>query len=413
MPSFEPVEGDPFAMPVPQAVPSDLKRVYIGNDPDQNMKFEPVEGDPFATDYGAIAKDVAKSTGVGIGKGVIALGGLAGDLTDLGAKGLQKASDFINDKVGLDRYVPSGESVLSNIPTSASLTKNVEGVTGEFYKPQTMPGHFAETVGEFLPAALAGPGGLAGKVGMQAVLPGVASETAGQATQGTALEPYARAAGAIAGGVGGALLSQPSQTVKTIRQQFAEAGVTPQIVEDARKLMNSGVKLTWPEALSKVAGRPILTDKLRVLESDPLTSGRMAAFFANRPQQVDVAGINAVYAARAAIPQSIWDWAASRESRSRAYRRCQKNINAISDPYYKKAESELFSPQDFADLKKIPGYTDALAEVRNAKDAWRIAHLPDNSVGVLDKIKQHFHEQAENVGSKFNPQKSQSVRSKP
>jgi hypothetical protein len=37
-------------------------------------------------------------------------------------------------------------------------------------------------------------------------------------------------------------------------------------------------------------------------------------------------------------------------------------------------------------------------------------HLPDNSVGVLDKVKQHFDQQAKNAGSKFNPQQNQSVR---
>lgn len=151
------------------------------------------------------ALDVAKSAGVGVGKGVIGLGGAVGDLTDLGAKGLEHATNYVTDKLGMERYQPPqprATSVLNNIPTSASLQKNVERVTGEFYKPQTTAGKYAETVGEFAPAALAGPGGIARRALTQAVVPGIASEAAGQATAGTAAEPYARLGAALAAPVG-------------------------------------------------------------------------------------------------------------------------------------------------------------------------------------------------------------------
>lgn len=362
------------------------------------------------TDYGAMAKDVAKSAGIGVAKGALGLAGMVGDLSDAGAKGLKTASDFVSDKLGVDRYQPPGESILHNIPTKESLTKNVEDVTGEFYKPQTNAGHYAESAGEFVPAALAGPGGIARKIGMQAVVPGVASEAAGQATAGTPLEPFARAGAGIVAGLGGALLSRPSQATKTIREQFAEAGVTPQIVEDARKLMNGGVKLTWPEALSKAAGRPILTDKLRVLESDPVTSGKMAEFFAERPQQVDAAGMGAVDQIAPPPRNPFGIGSQVGEAAQEHIGDVRKSINAASEPYYKNAEAQLFSPQEFSVIKTIPGYKESLEAVRNAPDAWRVAHLPDNSVGVLDKVKQHFDQQAQNAGSKFNPQQNQSVR---
>lgn len=166
------------------------------------------------TDYKAGAKDVVKSAGTGVVKGVLGIGGMVGDLTDLGAAGIKKATDFVSEQVGVEPYKPSGKSVLENIPTSGSLTKSLEGVTGELYKPQTTAGHYAETIGEFLPATIAGPGGVARKVGMQAVIPGVASEAAGQATEGTALEPYARAGAGIAAGLGGALVSRPGNTAQ-------------------------------------------------------------------------------------------------------------------------------------------------------------------------------------------------------
>lgn len=150
------------------------------------------------TEKPTTSTDVAKSAGVGVGKGVISLAGLPGDLAELGARGLDRATRFVGDKLGLD--IPERKD---RPPTygSSDITKAVEGVTGEFYKPQTTPGKYAETIGEFAPAAAAGPGGIARRLLLGAVVPGAASEAAGEATAGTKAEPYARVAGALAGGV--------------------------------------------------------------------------------------------------------------------------------------------------------------------------------------------------------------------
>ena len=366
------------------------------------------------TDYAATAKDVAKSAGIGVARGVLGLGGIVGDLTDIGAKGIKKATDFVSEQVGVEPYQPQGESVLNNIPTSASLTKNVEGVTGEFYKPQTTAGRYAETVGEFLPAAAAGPGGVARKVGMQAVIPGVASEAAGQATEGTALEPYARAGAGIVAGLGGAVLSRPGNTTQALRSQLPE-GITQATVDDARSLMVTakakGIDLTWPEALSQVSGKPVLTDTQRILESAPASRTRMQEFYAERPRQVDQAALNQfdTVAPGTRSPSQIGPQIG--EAAQGEIGDVRKAINKASEPYYKAAEAKVFTPQEFAVIKTIPGYEESLAAVRKAPDAWRIEHLPDNSVGVLDKVKQHFDQQAKNAGSKFNPQQNQSVQS--
>jgi hypothetical protein len=53
--------------------------------------------------------DAAKSLDAGVAKGTAGLLGSLGDLTNLGAKGIQKASDYISDKVGLPRYEPPQE----------------------------------------------------------------------------------------------------------------------------------------------------------------------------------------------------------------------------------------------------------------------------------------------------------------
>jgi len=249
---------------------------------------------------------------------------------------------------------------------------------------------------------------------MQAFIPGAASEAAGQATQGTALEPYARAGAGIAAGLGGALVSRPGNTAQALRSQMPE-GITQATVDDARSLMVTakakGIDLTWPEALSQVSGRPVLTDTQRILESAPGSRTRMQEFYADRPRQVDQAALNEFdqVAPGTRNPSQIGPQIG--EAAQEHIGDVRKSINKASEPYYKAAEAQLFTPQEFKVIKTIPGYEESLAAVRKAPDAWRIAHLPDNSVGVLDKVKQHFDQQAKNAGSKFNPQQNKSVQS--
>jgi DNA-binding GntR family transcriptional regulator len=382
-------------------------------DPVETSSWE-AHADPVA---GAMdtAKDVIKSSGIGVARGLIGLGGMVGDVTDIASKGIKKASDFVSDQVGLPRYEPAGDSVLNNIPTSTSLTKNVEGVTGEFYKPQTPAGHYAETVGEFLPAAAFGPGGVLRKVGMQAVVPGLASEAAGQATAGTDLEPYARAGAGLVAGVGGAMASRPASAVQSIRGQLPE-GITQATVDNARQLMlvakRKGIDLTWPEALSQVAGKPVLSDTQRILESAPASRTRMQNFYAERPQQIDQAALDefAHVAPGTRNPSQIGPQVG--EAAQEHIGDVRGAINRASEPYYQASESVLLTPAEMQQVKLIPGYQAARDAVRkNDQINWRVAHLPDNSVGFLNQVKKHFDQAAENASSKFNPAKNREVQS--
>lgn len=148
---------------------------------------------------GTYAEDAAKSFGSGVGIGTSALLGLPRDIADLTGVGVE----WLAGKAGIDPQTAKSayEAInpTSRLPSSATVRGNIESVTGEFYKPQTTVGEYSQTIGEFAPSALAGPGGLARKAVMTAV-PAIISETAGQATKGTSAEPYARAAGALVGG---------------------------------------------------------------------------------------------------------------------------------------------------------------------------------------------------------------------
>lgn len=180
----------------------------------------------------SVAADIAKSSGIGLAKGAISLGGLIGDLSDLGAKGLEHATNYVSDKLGVERYKrPEQPSILNKIPTSRSLTEAIESQTGEFYKPQTRAGRIAGTVGEFLPTSVIGPGGIAAKLGTAAAA-GAGSEAAGQFTEGTKAEPYARIAGALAGGLapaaaGRAITPVPASAARQrLVDVLADEGVT-------------------------------------------------------------------------------------------------------------------------------------------------------------------------------------------
>lgn len=146
------------------------------------------------------AGDVAKSGGIGVAKGLVGLAGLPGDLSELGARGIDRATRFIGGKLGVD--VPVRED---RPPTygSSDIQKGIEKTTGEFYKPKTTAGEYAQTVGEFAPGLIGtgGAGALARRAITQVAAPGLASEAAGQYTKGKEVEPYARVAGALAGGL--------------------------------------------------------------------------------------------------------------------------------------------------------------------------------------------------------------------
>lgn len=149
---------------------------------------------PVEPTAGAIGADVAKSAGVGLGKGIINTAGMFGDARELTAKAVNWGSKKLGYEIPAEAASRAMKAVpllpMWSGPTSKELRSGVEGVTGEFYKPQTKPGHYAENVAEMAPAAIAGPGGVARRVAMQTVLPGVASEAAGQAVQGTKYARY-------------------------------------------------------------------------------------------------------------------------------------------------------------------------------------------------------------------------------
>jgi hypothetical protein len=358
------------------------------------------------TDYGG----VAKQAGVGVGKGVIGLGGIIGDIQQIAKKVGSYLPDIKPDPESeryARKYGRMGD-VMSvgappEFPTSHDIQGQVEKVTGEFRKPQNQTEADAETIGEFLPAALAGPGSLARKVVTQDAIPAAASIAAGRYSD---QNPYVKAlAGFVAGGAG-ALASGPNTAEKLLRDKIP-ASVTEQDITRAGQLIEHGqtrgVALTWPEALSRVTGQPVLTDTQRILESHGQTRPHMQEFFADRPAQVDQAARGEFdrMGQMPAYPSTIGPAAGG--AASDTLNEVRGVINRTAEPYYQAAEGVLLTPAEMTHVKSIPNWTEARDAVRKGPDAWRVKHLPDNSVGFLNEVKKHFDTAAENAGSKFNP----------
>lgn len=191
---------------------------------------------------GSSVGGVAKSLGTGVAEGAIGLAGLPGDLYHLGLRALG------------DNLTPESRF------GSQAIKSGVEDVTGEFYKPQGRAEKIANTAGQFAPAMIGGPESLAMKLATRVAAPAIASETVGALTNDN---PYAKIAGAVAGGVGSSMalskLAQPAATLavptaedllKTAGQQFTnarESGLvvnpkaTQTIAENIKsKLLNDG-----------------------------------------------------------------------------------------------------------------------------------------------------------------------------
>lgn len=148
-------------------------------------------------------EDMARSGAAGLRQGIEGLVGQFGDAA-------QMQGDIASWVAGKFGASPETQQTVAAFgrrlspfgfaPTTEALHDVTTAGIGESYQPQTVAGEYARTVGQFAPGAVAGPGSIGRKAAM-AVVPALASETAGQVTKDSAAEPYARGVGALAGGV--------------------------------------------------------------------------------------------------------------------------------------------------------------------------------------------------------------------
>lgn len=174
----------------------------IVNAPAQNAAAMPWDQDPIAqsTQPQSTGMDMLKSAGSGVVQGALDLVGLPGTIQNAFDQSFSKVTGDVASLWGGKGVPAPPPSPLSGEGLRDLVSQASGGATE--YKAQTTPGRYTQTAASFIPGSLLGPGSVAGKVGT-GLLSGVTSEGAGQLAENYApsLEPYARIAGALVGGL--------------------------------------------------------------------------------------------------------------------------------------------------------------------------------------------------------------------
>ena len=356
----------------------------------------PERKEPSIADY---ATDAAKSFALsGLPKGVTGLMGLPGDVQGLVDKGV----DYLGGKVGLPPppQDPSRQPRGGIMPNTQQVRQGVQSVTGDFYRPQFRPGRYAESVGEMIPGAVMGPGGALRNAVAFGVVPGIASEAAGELTNNN---PWAKGGAALASGGlmailtargaggAGASIGRAGGQIDNATLQQAEA-----IFQEAQQL---GIPITRAEAVQHVTnGGTAFGNLQRVAEGQ----GAMKPFFAERAGRNDaVAGqvfdqVTPVGVGPTGQPNPSTIGPAVGLAAEGTIDDVRGVINAASDPYYTQAANIRLTPQEMAQVRALPGYTEARDTVLNTPQLARyVQGFPEDSVGFLNEVKKQLDASAQ------------------
>jgi len=363
-----------------------------------------------------VGEDVLRSAGTGQIEGWSGLIGSLGDIRDLANKGVETLGEKVGVK-GMRLPVPVGVDMTSKAITalaalagvdprkaklvSAMLTPGgmsfaptsrevIGAVTKDkpLYQPQTKAGKYSRTISQFAPAAGA-PGGVVRRAANVAI-PGAASEAAGQATEGTAMEPFARIAAAMAGAGGVALAGRGGSDTRLLSE--ASRGATDAQIAQARALMQSaeqqGLRLTLPEAIQQVTSGSTGMGRLqRVVEGTRAGNERLAPIMAGRPEQARQA-INTVGNAiggQTSQPSAIGPRA--QQAGQGALDDIRGQVNTLARPHYEATAGQLIPEDRFAALVNDPAYARAMQEVLGDPVLGaRLQNLPPNDLTVVDAV---------------------------
>jgi hypothetical protein len=376
-------------------------------------------------------EDMARSAGTGLIEGGASTFGGIGDLREmlgagakwagdkLGAEGLtlpglpepmpvrvlRQATQKTMQAAGVDPRISklatimTGPGGVSDAPTSREVTGAVTK-DKPLYQPQTKAGKYSRTVASFAPAALT-PGGPVRKAA-NVVVPGLMSEAAGQATEGSQFEPYARVAAAMVGAGGVNALGRGGPDTRMLAE--ASRGATDDQITAATQLMQTaqgqGLRLTMAEALQQVTNGATGMGRLqRVIEGTKAGNARMGPAMAERPAQVSGAVTRAAdnIAPQTADPYVLGQQAS--EAAGQTLTGVRQQVNANARPFYEALQTEQMPPTPmWRQVQQRPEYQQALAAIRNDEILNReLASLPDDSLAVVDKVVQQLDTMAANA----------------
>ena len=396
-----------FSSPLPNAgspaQPTDVEPVDVAAPSLANAPMATAGGDPYAAfaqvdptnrPGQSVGEDVLRSIGQGgLDKGVAGVIGSFGDAAKWGTSAGEWLAQQGARALGVPDSKLGGFDPHPSAPTSAAVNGLNQALTGEYHHPQTIPGHYADTISSFLPAAVGGEGAL-GRAAMVAV-PGALSETGGQAAQSMNLGPGWEAAlrtlGGLAGGgvVGGAqgVLRAPQAALGA-----AMPGITDAQVSAAQALRQQaagrGLNLTLAEAVQQVTNNGTGLGRMqRVLEGTREGSATMAPYFAQRPGQVRGAVMSYADQLAPHTDQPSMIGVRAQDAAIGALDRGRQTVNSVAAPDYAALGGQTMPAEQYAAVSADPSYQRALAQLRQQPELNApVAHLPDNSLAVINEV---------------------------
>jgi len=349
------------------------------------------------------ARDFLPSLGTGLAQGAYELATFPATALRFATWGANQVSDRIT---GEPLFPDNGLMQ----PVFDLQDRGRDWMAETLHQPTTTAGEFARTIGEFVPGAAAlGPGNFLGNTVRYGVIPGAASEAAGQMFDGTDLEPYARVAAGLLSGVGMALSANagagagiPGTTgaaASVLARNLRESGITPAELTAAERLIadgsGRGIQITWPEALNTATnGRVDATMLQSFVEQSRGGQPVMSNFMAGRPaaataaaaREFDNIGTQATPRALGQVGQELADYYIGN---------VRNQINAATRPLYNAAGAVQVDPIAFGQLFNDPLVQAAVRNIRNDPVYARtVTGLPDDSVAMMDALKKYFEDMA-------------------
>lgn len=252
----------------------------------------------------------------------------------------------------------------NRLPTSKDVTTALRADNAK-YVPQTRAGKYARTVGQFTPGAIF-PGSTAQRTA-NVVAPAFASETAGQLTEGTPLEPWARLAGAVAGGIGAGVAMSPKPTTRLLAEYSSGASddqlrMAQALREDAAR---RGITLTQAEAVQQITnGATNLGTMQRVLEGTRPGSSRIGPVMSARPEQTRNAVVGFADNVAPATDQPSVLATQAQQGAEGVLNQTRQQINAMAEPHYARLPGQSLPDDAYQQLASNPSYLKALEDLK-------------------------------------------------
>lgn len=357
----------------------------------------------------------------GVGKGAVGAPGLAFDAIEgvndaggrfvnwidgapegQGVKFSLPPMPFFGSDIPKSSYlVEKANEALRPAPTTAQIISGEQPQSFLMRQPENTAEQYGDTVGQFVGGSWIGPGSW-GMKALSGATGGLASETAGQAFEGSPFEGTARLAAGFAGAitphaVAGARGSHVPRQMVTRAMEGVDEAILNRADFLRQVAARQGIDLSWPEALEQASkGATRLPDLQRVVENSEHGGPTMRRYYANRPQQIDAAARDQfdAIAPQPMIPERLGPRVqAAAEGDIRGV---GAGINRQTRPLYNAAEQQQLPPN--SPVLQDPAYIRAVQEIRNNPViAPHVAHLADNSVGMVDLAQRMMRDRAQSL----------------